>query len=501
MAAANDGAPTDRRIDLRIGVNLGDVVVEGGDLYGEGVNLAARLQELAVPGGICVSAKVREEVARKLDIDFDDFGERPLKNIAKPVRIYMLRPASGVAAVTSQALLPPAKPSIAVLPFDNLSGDSEQQYFSDGIAGDIINDLSRVSGLFVIARNSAFTYRGKAIKVQDVSRELGVRFVLEGSVRKVGNRVRIVVQLIDGTTGGHVWADRYDRDLDDIFAVQDEVTREVVSALAMKLTKGEQQWIERRGTDNLEAYDCYLRGRQLQWQRTKEANEEARPLLERAIALDGNFARAYSRLACVHMIDHANRWHEPPEESLQWANELAQRAVALDGDDPEAHWVLGLMHLALRQHDQAIAEARNALSFDPNFVWAYSLLGQALHYAGRSGEAIEPLESAMRLDPNDQDPFLHHLAMAYFGLRRYEDAAVLLKRRIIRKPETDISRVLLAACYGHLGRAQQAQALWQEVLRISPSYSLEYRRGTMPYKDPADFQHIVDGLRKAEVPA
>src|SRR4030095_913932 len=211
------------------------------------------------PGGICVSAKVREEVARKLDIVFDDFGERPLKNIATPVRIYMLRPASGVAAVTSSALLPPAKPSIAVLPFDNLSGDSEQQYFSDGIAGDIISDLSRVSGLFVIARNSAFTYRGKAVKVQDVSRELGVRFVLEGSVRKVANRVRITVQLIDGTTGGHVWAERYNRDLNGIVAVQDEVTREVVSALAMKLTKGEQQRIERRGTDNLEAYDCYLR--------------------------------------------------------------------------------------------------------------------------------------------------------------------------------------------------------------------------------------------------
>jgi adenylate cyclase len=501
MAAASDGSPTDRRIELRIGVNLGDVMVEGHDLYGDGVNLAARLQELAIPGGVCVSAKVRDEVARKLEIGFEDFGERPLKNITAPVRIYMLRPASGVPAVTSQGLLLPAQPSVAVLPFDNLSGDLEQQYFSDGVAGDIISDLSKVSGLFVIARNSAFTYRGKAVKAQEVSRELGVRFVLEGSVRKAGNRVRIAVQLIDGTTGGHVWAERYDRDLNDIFAVQDEVTREIVSALAMKLTKGEQRRIERRGTDDLEAYDCYLRGRQLQWRRTKEANEEARPLLERAIELDSKFTRAHSMLACVHMMDHSNRWHEPPEESLQWAHESAQRAVALDGGDPEAHWVLGLAHLALRQHDQAIAEARKALSFDPNFAWAYSLLGQTLHYAGRSREAIEPLEIAMRLDPNDQDPFLHHLAMAYFGLSRYEDAAALLKRRIIRKPETDISRVLLAACYGHLGRAQEAQAVWQEVLRVNPLYSLEHRRRVMPYNDPADFQQIVDGLRKAEVPA
>ncbi|HEV8391895.1 MAG TPA: adenylate/guanylate cyclase domain-containing protein [Dongiaceae bacterium] len=498
MAAANAASSADGRMELRIGVNLGDVMVESGDLYGDGVNLAARLQELAAPGGICVSAKVREEVARKLDVGFEDLGERLLKNIAAPVRAYALR-SEATPASNSPMPVPPAGRSIVVLPFDNLSGDLEQQYFSDGIAEDIIADLSKVSGLFVIARNSAFTYRGKAAKVQDIGRELGVRFVLQGSVRKAGNRVRIAVQLIDGTTGGHLWAERYDRDLHDIFSVQDEVTREIVSTLAMKLSEGERRRIERRGTDNLEAYDCFLRGRQLQWQRTKEANQEARPLLERAIELDATFTRAYSFLACVHFLDHANQWNALPEESFQKALELAQKAVALDGDDPEAHWVLGLAELSLRHHDRAIEEARKALSLDPNFAWAHSLLGQTLYYAGRSEEAVEPLKAAMRLDPNDQDPFLHHLAMAYFGLGRYEEAAALLKRRIVRKPETDISRVLLAACYGYLDRKPEAQAAWQEALRINPTYSLEYRRNTAPYKDPADFERIVDGLRKAGI--
>jgi adenylate cyclase len=347
MAAANDGVPEDRRVVLRVGVNLGDVVVEGSDLYGDGVNLAARLQELAEPSGVCVSAKVREEVGRKLEITFEDFGERQLKNITSPVRTYIVRPSPSQPVTASRPLPLPDKPSIAILPFVNMSGDPEQEYFSDGVTEDIITDLSKVSGLFVIARNSSFTYRGKAVKVQEVSRELGVRYVLEGSVRKAGNRVRIVTQLIDGTTSGHLWAERYDRDLTDIFAVQDEVTREIVSALAVKLTQGERQRLRQKGTENLEAYDHYLRGRQLQMQRSKEANEEARALLEKAIELDRKFARAHAILANVHIVDAANRWHDP-EESLRKAHELAQRAVALDDDDAEAHWALGTAHLPMK---------------------------------------------------------------------------------------------------------------------------------------------------------
>jgi adenylate cyclase len=395
----------------------------------------------------------------------------------------------------------PDKPSLIVLPFDNLSGDPEQQYFSDGIADDIAADLSKVSGLLVIARNSALVYRGRAVKVQEVSRELGVRYVLQGSVRKVGNRVRIVMQLIDGQTGTQLWAERYDRELTDIFAVQDEVAAEIVSALAVTLTQGEWGRMQRKDTDNLEAYDNYLRGRQLVFQRSARAVEEARPPLERAIELDPQFARAYSMLACTYILDHANDWHDAGGKTLEKAYALAQEAVARDSDDPEAHWALGWTLLLGRQHDRSMAEVRTALRCDPNFALAYSLLGQVLYYSGRSTEALQPLATAFRLDPNnDQDPHLHYLAQAYFCMGRYEDAAAVLKRRIIRKPDTDMSRVLLASCYGHLGRVEEARSLWQKALAINPAYSLEHRRRVLPYKNPADFEHVVHGLRKAGLP-
>jgi adenylate cyclase len=410
-------------------------------------------------------------------------------------------PGSADAGYAEAGQVAPDKPSIIVLPFDNLSGDPEQQYFSDGIADDIAADLSKLSGLVVIARNSALAYRGRAIKVQEVSRELEVRYVLQGSVRKVGNRVRIVIQLIDGHTGAQLWAERYDRELIDIFAVQDEVATQIVSALAVTLTQGERHRMQRKDTDNLEAYDNYLRGRRLVFQRSARAVEEARPLLERAIDLDPQFAQAYTMLACTYILDHANGWHEASGRSLEKAHELAQMAVARDGDDPEAHWALGWTLLLGRQHDRAMAEVRAALRYDPNFALAHSLLGQVLYYSGRSAEALHPLATAFRLDPNnDQDPHLHYLAQAYFCMGRYEDAAAVLKRRIVRKPDTDMSRVLLAACCGHLGRVEEARSLWQEALAISPGYSLEHRRRVLPYKDPADFEHVVDGLRKAGLP-
>jgi adenylate cyclase len=498
MGEANAGVPLGKRIELRIGVNLGDVMVEGSDLYGDGVNLASRLQEIAEPGDICVSAKVREEVEGKAGLAFEDLGERKLKNIAIPARVHRV-PSGGAPPTGSQPLPLPDKPSIVVLPFDNLSGDPEQQYFSDGIAEDIITDLSKISGLFVIARNSAFTYRGRAVKVPEVSRELGVRYVLEGSVRKAGNRVRIAAQLIDGTTGGHLWAERYDRDLADIFAVQDEVTREIVSALAVRLTQGEERRLKHKGTENLDAYDLYLRGRELMKRRNREANEEARPLLERAIALDPAFAGSYSMLALVHLMDYVNRWREPPEEWLHVAREFAQKGVAHDEDSAEAHWALGLTYLSDRQLDPVMAEARKALALDPNFAWAHSLLGQALLYAGHWEDSIAPLRAAIRLDPNF-DSHLHYLAQAYFGLAQYEEAAANLRRRILRKPDSDLSRVLLAACYGHLGKAEEAKALWQEVFQVNPNYSLEHHCRVLPYKNAADLQRFIDGLRKVGLP-
>jgi TolB-like protein/cytochrome c-type biogenesis protein CcmH/NrfG len=402
---------------------------------------------------------------------------------------------------TGHMELAPDRPSIVVLPFENLSGDPEQQYFSDGIADDIAADLSKLSGLLVIARNSAITYRDRAIKVQDVSRELSVRYLLQGSVRKVGNRVRIVTQLIDGHMGAQLWAERYDRELDDIFVVQDEVTTQIVSALAVTLRKGERRRMRRKDTANLEAYDNYLRGRQLVFRRSAKAAEEARPPLERAIALDPLFAQAYTMLSCTYLLDYVNGWHDACERSLEKAHELAQTAVARDGDDPEARWALGWALLLGRQHNRAMAEVRRALRCDPNLALAHSLLGQVLYYSGRAAEALRPLATAFRLDPNnEQDPHLHFLAQAYFCMGRYKDAAAVLKRRIVRKPDTDMSRVLLASCYGHLGRTEEARSVWQEVVAINPAYSLEHRRRVLPYKDPTDFEHVVDGLHNARLP-
>ena len=496
----NAGVPEDRRMRFRIGINLGDIMVEGDNLLGDGVNIAARLEALAEPGGICISGAVFDLVKNRVEHGYDDLGERQVKNIAEPVRVYRVRIEPGADTETTPELALPDKPSIVVLPFENMSADPEQAYFSDGISEDIITDLSKISGLFVIARNSAFTYKGRAVKVQEVSRELGVRHVLEGSVRKAGNRVRITAQLIDGTTGGHVWAERYDRDLTDIFAVQDEVTHEIVSVLAVKLTRNEKKRIEHKGTDSVEAHDYFLRGREQALRHTKDANAQGRGMLERAIELDPRFVPAIAFLAFAHVEAYINRWSETPDDSLKLADELARRATALDETEPLAHFSLGSVQLWMNRHDQAIAEAETAIALDPNFAMGLLLLGLISNYAGKPEQALEALNKAMRLDPHYPAICLHFVAHAYFYLGRYDDAIAALKRRLIRQPESDISRVLLAAAYGHLGRAEEARAEWAEAMRVNPEYSLEHKKKILPYKDPADFDRIVDGLRQAGLP-
>jgi adenylate cyclase len=393
----------------------------------------------------------------------------------------------------------PDKPSIVVLAFQNMSGDAEQEYFADGIAEDVITDLSKVSGLFVIARNSAFTYKGKAVNVQEVSRELGVRYVLEGSVRKAGNRVRITAQLIDGGSGGHVWAERYDRELTDIFEVQDEVTGEIVAALKVHLTPDERRRVESRDTGSLEAHDRFLRGRQLFLQLSCESIAQAQTLFEEAIALDADFCLAHAYLAFTHAQQAVNRWSPDPEGSLERAQELVDRALTLDPTEAEAHYVQGIVHLWQKNVDQAIADAERAIALDPNFARGYGSLGAALHYAGRSEEAFERFATMARLDPHHPPSYQHFVAQAHFALGHFEDAVRALKGRLARQPHSDVSRVLLAACYGHLGRAEDARAEWEEALRINPHYSIEHRRQILPYKNPADFERVVDGLRKAGI--
>ncbi len=378
-----------------------------------------------------------------------------------------------------------------------MSGDAEQEYFADGISEDTITALSKLSQLFVIARNSSFTFKGRNVNVQEVGRSLGVRYVLEGSVRKSGNRVRITAQLIDATTGGHLWAERFDRDLTDIFAVQDDVTQHIVGALALNLTEGDQQRLATEHTDNLEAYDCFLRGREQLWRFTREQNTQARELLQRAIELDPKFASAYAFLAVAHGLDYINRWSTSPSTSMEQAEEFATRAVALDDRNPYAHWALGIINLHLRRHDMAIREAERSISLAPNLADGHESLGNALHYSGRSEEALACFDRAMALNPYYPDMWLHFQAQAMFQLGRYEEAVASLKRRLVRNPDTDVSRVLLAASYGHLGRFDEARVEWQEVFRINPDYSLEHRRKVLPYKNPSDFERVVDGLRKA----
>jgi TolB-like protein/Tfp pilus assembly protein PilF len=391
------------------------------------------------------------------------------------------------------------KPSIAVLAFENMSGDPEQEYFSDGVVEDIITDLSKISGLFVVARNSSFTYKGTRPDVREVCRNLGVRYLLEGSVRKVANRVRVTAQLIDGTTGGHVWAERYDRELHDIFTVQDDVTRDIVSVLALKLTSDERERVYARLTENLEAYDHFLRGRDQAFRDTAEANAQARALLEKAIELDPGFSLAFSHLSRNHVLAYVNRWGELPEQSLELAMELGRRAVELDEANPHAHFAVGAASLWMKRHEQATSAARKCLATDPNFAEGHAVFGLILVYSGNPREAIVSLHKAMRLDPHYRDIYLHLLALAHYQLEEYEQAADVLKRRLVRKPESDISRVLLAATLGQLGEVEKSRMEWAEVHRINPKYSLEHRRRILPYKNPEDFEHILEGLRKAGI--
>ena len=499
MVERNAGDPEDRRIVFRVGINLGDIIIDGDDIYGDGVNIAARLEALAEPGGICISRSTRDQIRDKLEFALEDLGDQTVKNIVRPVRVFRVAVGASTRAIAGEkpAFPQPERLSIAVLPFQNMSGDPEQEYFADGISEDIITALSKIPKLFVIARNSSFTFKGKAVHVPEVSKKLGVRYVLEGSVRKSGNRVRITSQLIDGVTGGHIWAERFDRELTDIFAVQDEVTQEIVSALALNLTESEQKRLVIEYTDNPEAYDCFLRGREQWWRLVKDSNIQARELLQRAVELDPKFAPAYAFLAAAHLHDYVNLWSESPARSLERAHELAQQAVVLDERYPYAHWALSISYMWMRRLDEAISEAERAISLDPNFALGHDSLGLTLCYAGRSEEALACFDRGMALDPYYPDIYLHFLAQAHFQLGRFEEAIGVLKRRIIRNPDTDISRVLLAASYGHLGRIDEAQAEWKEVFRVNPDYSLDHRRNILPYKNPADFELIVDGLRKA----
>ncbi len=497
MVERNAAIEPERRMEFRIGINLGDVIYDNDRIFGDGVNVAARLEGIAEPGGICVSGKVHEEIRARIGLACEDLGDKQLKNIAQPVRVYGIR-LDGAPRRSVLAL--PDKPSIAVLPFQNMSGDPEQEYFSDGMTEDLITDLSKVSGLFVIARNSSFSYKGRAVKVQEIGSDLGVRFVLEGSVRKAGNRVRITAQLIDTGSGGHLWAERFDRDLTDIFSTQDEVVEKIVGTLAVTLTQGEERRLYRRGTSNVEAYESWLRARELLTRGTRESIAQARAMYRRAIEIDLSFAAPHAGLALAAISDYVSGWALDPAQALDEAERWARRAVELSDEEPVSHMALGAVLLWRRDHEGALAESRRMMALDPNFAQGYAATGLALMYAGRAAEALEPIATAMRLDPLYPGMVLHFLAQANFSLGKYEIAAQQLVDRIARNPGTDASRMLLASCYGHLGRAEDARAAWAELLEVNPEFSLMQRARVLPYKDAGDFQRIADGLAKAGLP-
>jgi adenylate cyclase len=381
-----------------------------------------------------------------------------------------------------------------------MSGDPEREYFSDGITEDLTSDLSKLSGLFVIARNSAFTYKGKAVKVQDVGRELGVRYVLEGSVRKADEQVRITVQLIEATTGYHVWSERYDRLLKDIFTLQDEVTQQIVAALRVEVLEAEMARVRRISTENLTAYDFYLRSRESLFRAVSEANKEAnvhaRQMAEKAIELDPQYAEAYALSSLTYFVEWFYLWNPTPQVVEQFS-ELARKALALDDSLPVAHQVLSFAYLAKRQHEQAIVEAERAIALDPNSPEAYRYLGINLVWAGRPGEGIDLLQKAMRLNPRYAPMYLVNLGWAYTEAGRCEEALVPLKQALSLVPDSMDLHVMFAVCYARLGQEAEAQAEAAEVLRINPNFSLEIGRNTWPYKDPAMLERMLTAMRKA----
>nr|NIQ37569.1 tetratricopeptide repeat protein [Pseudomonadota bacterium] len=544
LRTRNADLPENRRMEFRIGINLGDVIEEGERIYGDGVNITARVEGLAEGGGICLSGTVYEHVKNKLTFGYESLGEHTVKNIAEPVRVYRVlmepeaagkvigekrprlkqwqwlgltaavavllavvavwyfafRPTIEPASVERMAFPLPEKPSIAVLPFTNMSGDPEQEYFSDGITEEIITALSKTPKLFVIARNSTFTYKGKPVKINQVSEELGVRYVLEGSVRRSGDKVRITAQLIDAMTGHHIWAERYDRDLKDIFALQDEITIKIITALQVKLTDGEIAHFSAKGAENLEAYLKLLQGRELFYTVTKEGNTQARRLFEESIELDPEYAPAYIYLGATQWMDIMLQSTKSPKESLKQAFEFVKKGKALDESHPGAHTQLGWLYVMTRQYDKGIAECEQAITIAPSFANGYIWMSLVLTAAGRHEEALRHAEQALRLDPLAPHWYFRQMGAAYSWVGQHEEAITALKKALDRAPNDILTHVRLASAYSLAGRMDEARAEAEEVLKINPKFSIENYAKTFSFQNKADIDLITDALRKAGLP-
>jgi TolB-like protein len=468
MAERNRPVPADKRIELRIGIHIGDIIIEDSDIFGEGVNIAARLEAMAGPGGICISDDVFRQVRGKIDADFQDTGEHGLKNIARPVRIYQLQPGAGATKIPALAL--PDKPSIAVLPFQNMSGDPEQEYFADGMVEDIITGLSRIKWLFVIARNSSFTYKGRAIDIKRVGRELGVGYVLEGSVRRSGDRVRITSQLIEAGSGRHLWAERYDRPLGDVFALQDEITLNVVGAIEPSLRQAEVERVSRKRPESLDAYDLLLRAISADLS-MPEGVAHALPFLERALALEPNYARAHGHLALCHHTLYLRGGLR--EENRRSAIHHAHLAIAHGQDDSTALTLAGFV-VGMDAHDRVAASQafETALAISPSSAFTYGVGSAVLGWGADTDRAVEWGERALRLNPFDSWNFFpcHGLALGHFARGHYDEAAVAARKAIQFNPVFSMSYMLLAAALVKLGRLDEAKSAAARVLTLQPAY-------------------------------
>ena len=509
LETRNAGIPENKRMRFRMGVNLGDVVVDGDNLMGEGVNVAARLEGLAEPGTVNVSGSVHEQVRNKLDVGFDFLGPQVLKNIAEPVPVFRVRlePRSSTSPLAAserspESLALPEKRSIVVLPFENLSEDPEQGYFSDGITEDIITELSKFRSLFVIARSSSFSFRGQSPEVKEVSRRLGVRYVVEGSVRRSGNRVRIAAQLIDAVADAHLWAERYDRVLEDIFTVQDEVTEAIVAAIAPELGKAEQQLATSKKLENLNVWEVYQRGMWHLYQRTKDDLAEARRLFEAALSLDPGLSLACSALVDAYYYEVVLGLADSVAENRNKALQVARRAVELDPDDAAAHCAMGKARIVRREHALAVPDLQLAIDLNPSSAWAHYGLGAAAVFSGHAREAIRHLERAIRLSPRDQHmgSFMVRLAEAYLVKRDYP-GAVQWARKALQQQGFQWSRyAALLAGLGFLGEREEARRVLDECLAQRPNFSVTMVRDGHLYTDAAALDHYLEGLRHARVP-
>ena len=527
----NQGVPENRRMEFRIGINLGDVIVDRQEIYGDGVNVAARLESLAESGGICISRAVLEQVRTKLDLGYESLGEQKVKNISEPVQAYRVIIEPGVPGEVigekrsrpnrthtlillvvvalvgvgiwnfylhdeePDKIVAPAEPSIAVLPFKNLSGGLGQDYFSDGITQDIITDLSKFRDLFVIASATAFTYKDKPVKVQDVAEELGVRYILEGSVQKAENRVRINAQLVDGGTGRHVWTERFVRDLEDIFALQDEIVSSIVGILATQLDEAERDRAMGKDTDNLEAYDYVLRGREFRSRATSADNAEAQKLFSKAIELDPGYASAYVGAGLCYMDMVRFGWTASPSDALQNAQDLAQKALGIEDTNAAAHRLLGWTYLKWLKYDLARESFGRAIELNSNDADSYDALGAVELYSGHAEEAIETIQIAFRYNPTLPARSYVHLGLAYYLNAQYNDAILTMERSLVRNPDLVIHYIILAAAHAQANQSEDANRAVAEVRRRHPFFEVA-SFGTA-FREPADREKLAQGLRKA----